>query len=93
MNIRISRGILQKLEGRKISEREICQCFENVEGSYLEDPREEHKTDPATYWFVAPTNKGRTLKVMFIIRGEYADIKSAYEATDEIIRIYNKYGF
>lgn len=93
MQIRLSRAIAEKLDGRNISERELCQCFENVEGSYLEDPREEHKTDPATYWFVAPTNKGRMLKIMFIIRGEYADIKSAYDASEEIIRIYNKYGF
>lgn len=93
MKIRISPNIADKIEGRKITEKDLCQCFENVEGKFLEDTRSEHKTDPATMWFVAPTNKGRCLKIMFITRGDCVDIKSAYEATDEIQAIYMKYGY
>ncbi len=93
MKIRISPAIVEKLESRNISEKDLCQCFENIEGGYLEDIREEHKTDPATQWFVAPTNRQRKLKVMFILRDGHFDIKSAYDATDQICEIYKKYGF
>lgn len=92
MIIRISQKIAEKLEGRKISEKDICQCFENLEGSYLEDTRSQHKTDPATLWFVATTNKGRFIKIMFITREGCVDIKSAYDATEEIQDIYRKHG-
>lgn len=39
-------------EKHKVSEDEVRQCFENREGDYLEDTREEHRTDPPTHWFV-----------------------------------------
>lgn len=55
-----------------VSLDEIDQCFENKCGFFLVDDREDHKTDPATLWFVAETNKGRLLKVIFIYKdGKY----------------------
>ena len=55
------------------------------------DRREEHKADPATRWFVAQTNRGRCLKVVFIpIDGQFR-IRTAYEANSEELRIYNKF--
>ena len=55
------------------------------------DKREEHKADPATRWFVAQTNRGRCLKVVFIpIDGQFR-IRTAYEANSEELRIYNKF--
>jgi hypothetical protein len=63
----ISPVIMEKLEKKHgVTRREIEQCFENRKGGYLEDTREEHKTDPATLWFVAPTNCGRKLKIIFV---------------------------
>lgn len=93
MTIIISGKILEKITSREISEREIKQCFENISGTYLEDPREEHRTDPPTHWFVSETNCGRKLKIMFVHRDSNIFIKSAFEATEEIIRIYEKYGY
>lgn len=89
--MRISDKIKQKLADRGISRLELEQCFLNIEGTYLEDIRAEHKTNPTTKWFVAETDKGRRLKVMFVPEKDGVDIKSAYDATDEIYRIYKKY--
>ena len=30
------------------------------------DTREQHRSDPPTLWFVAPTSQGRLLKIVFI---------------------------
>lgn len=84
--------ILQKLEERHgVCRREVEQCFDNRYGNYLEDTREEHKTDPATKWFVSPTNRNRMLKVIFVFNHGNVFIKSAYDATDKIIEIYDRH--
>ena len=92
MKIRLSSSIIEKLNTRDITEKDLYQCFENIEGSFLQDTREEHKTDPETNWFVSETNRKRKLKIMFIIRDGCVDIKSAYDATQQICEIYQKYG-
>lgn len=70
---------------------EVEQAFCNIEYGFLEDTREDHKTDPPTYWFVAETFKARILKVIFIReRDGKIWIKSAYDATPEIQNIYKK---
>jgi hypothetical protein len=87
-------------EKHKVSEDEVRQCFENREGDYLEDPREEHRTDPPTHWFVAETNRLRVLKVVFVARKIKTesgseirvDIKTAYPANPTEIDIYNRLG-
>ena len=85
----ISPATLEKLETRhKVSRREIEQCFENREGQYFEDIREEHKTDPATLWFVSPTNQNRILKVIFVFNNGNIYIKSAYDAKPVNIEMY-----
>jgi hypothetical protein len=59
-------------------------------GNYVEDTREEHRTDPPTKWFVSETDYGRKLKVIFVERGEGIYIKSAYDATVKIQDMYRK---
>jgi hypothetical protein len=92
MPIIITPKILEKLadENHKVTQREIEQCFDNRYGCLLIDPREEHKTNPPTVWFVAPTNKHRMLKIVCVIDGHNIYIKSAYEATAVITAMYNK---
>lgn len=92
-NLIISEGIAKKLQEKHggITRREIEQCFENCEGEHLVDQREDHKTDPATKWFVAPTNSGRILKVCFIFDEGKVFLKTAYEPNSDEIRIYAKY--
>lgn len=95
MGLQISVGVRNKLASKHgVSEEEIIQCFANREGCFLEDIREHHKTDPPTQWFIAETDFGRLLKVIFIDRGD-GDIviRSAFEPGPEERRIYRKYAF
>ncbi len=88
----LSQKITDKLRGRGISVSDLVECFANRTAGFLVDDREEHKTNPDTLWFVAETEKGRILKIMFVPAGTMAtDIKSAYDSSAEIQRIYNKY--
>jgi uncharacterized DUF497 family protein len=89
-NLRISEAVLNKLKDKHgVSRREVEQCFENKCGLYLVDDREDHRTDPPTLWFVASTNKGRQLKVIFIYRDGQVHLRSAYEADQSTCTLYN----
>ena len=90
MAIIISQKIRQKLEdeNHQVPEQDIAQCFANRVRTFVIDPREEHRTEPPTKWFVSETDYGRKLKVMFVMRGADIYIKSAYGATNEVERIY-----
>ena len=91
-NLITSPEILKKLQGKHdVTLREVEQCFESVCGTYLTDTRENHRTDPPTLWFVAPTNTGRMLKVIFIYREGSIYLKSAYNATAEIQSMYARH--
>lgn len=92
-NLAISTEILEKLRDKhQVSLREVEQCFENKCGLYLIDDREDHRTDPATLWFVAPTNKGRLLKVIFIFLSGTVHIKTAFEPNQEVVDMYERKG-
>ncbi len=89
----ISPEILQKLQTKhSVTRREIEQCFDNRVGNYLEDDREEHRTDPPTLWFVAPTNCDRLLKVIFVYMDGNVYIKSAFDANEKVIALYERKG-
>lgn len=96
-----SEDVRKKLaEKHGVSEDEVRQCFENLEGDYIKDTREEHLTDPPTYWFVSETNKRRVLKVVFIARKvktesgteTRVDIKTAYAPDADDIELYKRRG-
>lgn len=75
-----------------VSEQEVIEAFFNNDGGSATDDREEHKTNPPTYWFVSETNKGRILKICYVFDGNHTVyIKTAYDAKPNIIRIYRKY--
>jgi len=42
--------------------------------------------------FVAPTNRGRLIKVIFVNENGNIYLKSAYEPSEDVLRIYKKYG-
>lgn len=89
----ISPGVLGKLKDRhKVSRLEVEQCFQNRTGRLLMDDRALTKTVPPTLLFLALTNKGRCLKVVYIQRGEVIELKTVYEPNDEESRIYKRYG-
>ncbi len=94
MKLIISSGVKNKLSSKHggITEEDILQCFANRLGKFLLDTREEHLTDPPSNWFVAETNFGTKLKVVFIqTKDRKIVIKTAYEANAEEIRIYSKF--
>lgn len=72
--------------------REVEQCFENRCGKSLYDTREKNRTDPPTEWFIAETNAGRRLKIVYVPKDGKIFLKTAYDANPEEIRIYEKYG-
>lgn len=89
-NLVISQAILEKLSAKhQVERREVEQCFLNKCGAYLMDTREDHRSDPPTLWFVAPTNQGRILKVIFIFRDGKVFLRSAYDADEAVRRIYD----
>ena len=92
--LHISEATRTKLLTRhQVSEAEVMEAFSNREKGLLEDSRAENQTIPPTQWFIAETNNGRLLKIVFIAdsKNGYIILKTAYEANSEEIRIYNKY--
>lgn len=89
-NLIISEKIRSKLTDRhSVTEREVEQCFENIEGPLLIDSREDHKSDPPTLWFISRTNKNRLLKVAYIQRGGSVYLRTCYEPNETEMQIYS----
>lgn len=90
MPLIISTSVKEKLAQKvpPVTDAEIVQCFANQTHHPLIDTRPEHRTNPFTRWFVSETDYGRKLKVMYVPRADGIHIKSAYDATLEIICIY-----
>ena len=95
MSLYLSPSVRAKLRqpDRSVTESEILECFASRERSFLIDNRPEHQTPIPTQWFVAETNFGRVLKVVFIYdtAKRVTEIKTAYAATAQIQDIYLKY--
>jgi hypothetical protein len=92
-NLRISADVLKKLADRHgVDRREVEQCFANRTGRLLTDIRAKHKSNPPTLWFLAPTNKGRVLKIVYIPNDPYIDLRSAFEPNAAEVAIYSKHG-
>ncbi|CAZ88704.1 hypothetical protein [Thiomonas arsenitoxydans] len=85
----ITPEVLAKIEKKHFVERkEIEQCFLSRDGGLLTDDREQHRTDPPTQWFLARTNRGRLLKIVFVQNGPTIQLKTAYEPNRTEIDIY-----
>lgn len=94
MTLKYSSAVKQKLaEKHGVSLEEVQQCFANREGGLLEDTREDHKTDPPSQWFIAETDYGRRLKVVFILKNRDILLKTAYGPNQKEDTIYRKYAF
>jgi uncharacterized DUF497 family protein len=93
MAVIISPKILEKLRTKHgVSRRDVEQCFENRTGKLLDELREEHRTDPPTRWFIAPTNKCRLLKVCYVPRNGDLYIRSAFPPDSTELHIYRTKG-
>ena len=92
--LRISSTVRAKLQNKhNVTEREIEQCFDNRSGKFLIDDREENRTDPATHWFIAETNRGRQLKICCMHIDGNVHIKTSYSPNSTEIQIYNEHAF
>lgn len=92
MALKIAPSIRSKLASRhQVKESDVIECFANRDRGFLIDKREEHQTNPPSKWFIAETDYGKKLKVVFIELDGDIHIKTAYAANEEEIRIYKKY--
>ena len=93
MNLVISQKILVKLqEKHNVSSSEVYQCFENIEGIFLEDDRTGNRTIPPTQWFLAYTNLGKLLKIVFVPKDGKVFLKTAYPPNEDEVRLYKEFG-
>lgn len=91
--ILVSQDTLEKLRDKhNITLREVEQCFENKCGMYVEDTRENNRTDPPTLAFIAPTNRGRLLKVCFMFIDGNVHLKTAFDPDERDIAHYDTFG-
>ena len=91
-NLIVAPDIRDKLLTKhQVKEGEVHECFFNVDGPYLEDTDEDHSTDPPSEWFIAQTDRGRWLKVVFVFRDGNLYLKTAYDANDKSKRIYDSH--
>lgn len=92
-NLKISPDILLKLNTKhSVTREEVEQCFSNKAGNLLADTRAKHKTNPTTWWFLAFTNKGRLLKIVYIQIENTIHLKSAFSPNQAEIDIYSRHG-
>lgn len=85
-------GIRRKLKYKhNVNISEVEECFCNRDKGLLEDTREEHKTNPPSQWFIAETDYGRRLKIVFVEREDGISLKTAYEPNETEIKIYEKH--
>ncbi len=94
LRLYISLQVIDKLLTKHdVSRTEIEECFYNRYKGILEDSRAQHKTRPPTMWFIAHTDKGRQLKIVFIeLNDSTYEIKTAYEPNNDEVSIYDKFG-
>jgi uncharacterized DUF497 family protein len=93
INLIVSPAIKDKLDTKHaVKVGEVHECFLNREGPYLSDDDEDTtQPDSPSFWFIAPTNKGRLLKVIFVQRDGNLYLKSAYEANAKSQQIYSQF--
>ncbi len=88
----LSASVRAKLKVKHcVDESEVIEAFANRGKGFLVDTREDHQTNPPTEWFISETDRGRKLKVCFMLRDGDIHIKTAYAANPTEIAIYNKY--
>lgn len=86
-----SEAVMRKLLAKhQVAVSEVIQCFANRCGPSLTDNRLNHRTDPPTRWFIAETDMGRKLKVVYMVADNSFEVKTAYPANPIELEIYRK---
>lgn len=93
MQLVISDNVRAKMQAKhEVSPKDVRECFENRRGGFLEDDREQHKSDPPTLWFIAPNHHKRMLKVCFVLRDGKVFLRTCYPPNANEIMIYKCHG-
>ena len=94
MSLYLSPKVRQKLLDRNVTEAHVLQCFANRAGRDLFDKRPQHQTVPPTRWFIAETDYGIKLKVVYMLYPDtqVVEIKSAFQPNEDELRIYGTHG-
>jgi len=86
-----SDSVLLKLTKKhNVSVGEVIECFANRRGPSLTDTRVDHRTDPPTRWFIAETDMGRKLKVVYMVVDNSFEVKTAYPPNQVELDIYTR---
>ena len=86
-----SPAIKEKLKNKHgVEWNEVIEAFgnRNKSAGYLEELRPIHQSNPRSLWFIAETDRGRCLKIVFIDFGNDQIIRTAFEATGHQIIQY-----
>lgn len=91
MKFQFSADVQEKLKTKHgVDVQEVYECFLNRHGPFFLETRPEHVTDPSSWWFVAETDKGRPLKVIFVRYPDHFAIKSAFDPENGQYEEYEK---
>jgi hypothetical protein len=93
MDLLISPATAHKLKyEHHVTEQEVRQCFANRVRETIIDDREAHRSVPPTEWFIADTNAGRRLKVVFVavLTDEVVVLRTAYPPNKSEERLYEQ---
>ena len=91
LNLHIDPAVEKKLrEKHGVMPMEVLECFQNRLFGSLIDDRAENQTYPPTQWFIAETNAGRKLKVVYMFDKKLKQfvLKTAYEPNVQEEKIY-----
>lgn len=92
MKIVISDTIRAKLHAKHgVSPKDVDECFANRTGKLLLDASEERR-DPPTYYFIAPNNHKRLLKVCFVLRNGAVFLRTCFPPSAAAIDAYQELG-
>ncbi len=61
-----------------VTMEEVYEAWSDRPDYVCTDEREDHASDPPTYWFIAETNRGRRLKIVYIERDDNIYLRTAY---------------
>lgn len=90
MKVHITANIKKKIFVKhEVTAKEVEECFANRDRRAVRDSREDHDTDPPTWWIISETNHLRELKVVFIVKDGIPVVKTAFEPNPEEVRNYN----
>ena len=96
MAILISDDVLTKIAADDhgcVSRKDVEEAFATNSAGYCYEQHQEHFLGDGrpSLWFVACTNRGVRLKIMFVLDNEDVHLKSAYPATDRVTAIFERY--